>query len=432
MNVYDSTRMEDVMKQDGYVSTSNISDADLVVLNTCHIREKAAEKLYSELGRLQRDKTPKPMIAVAGCVAQAEQEEIARRAPYVDIIVGPQSYHRLPKLVADIKASKVKGDRKRSIDIDFPLESKFDLLPTVQARSVSAFLTIQEGCDKFCSFCVVPYTRGAEFSRPVDSVLQEAKKLMGDGASEVTLLGQNVNAYSGDTKGLAGLIRKLSQIRGLERIRYTTSHPRDMDKELIAAHGGITQLMPYLHLPIQSGSDDLLKKMNRQHTAEDYLKVIEAVRDVRPDIALSSDFIIGHPGESERDFEQTLQLIETVGFAQAYSFKYSPRPGTPASTISEQVPEDIKSVRLEILQNLLNKQQREFNTRFLGQSVPVLFDRKGKLPGQIAGRSPHMQAVHVNCKESEEVDKYFGRTVNVRITGAFRKSLTGTIEHTAL
>ena len=428
MNVYDSARMEDVMKLAGYISTANANDADLVVLNTCHIREKAAEKLYSELGRLRETKSEKTVIAVAGCVAQAEQEEIARRAPYVDVIVGPQSYHRLPKLVTTAESSKLTGLPKRVIDTNFPVESKFDSLPDARGKGPVAFLTIQEGCDKFCSFCVVPYTRGAEFSRPIDSIVSEARQLIEGGVVEITLLGQNVNAYHGDENGLAGLIRKLAKLDGLERIRYTTSHPKDMSKELIAAHGDVPELMPYLHLPIQSGSNEVLSIMNRQHVVDDYVKVIGELRSVRPDIALSSDFIVGHPGETEKDFDCTLALVESVRFAQAYSFKFSQRPGTPASDMGGQVLENVKAQRLKTLQNLLNRQQLEFNDQFAGQLVPVLFERRGKLSGQIAGRTPYMQAVYVNCKGEEAVDNYFGKTLPVRVTAAFGNSLTGSLE----
>ena len=428
MNVYDSARMEDVMNLAGYMSTANANDADLVVLNTCHIREKAAEKLYSELGRLREAKSEKTVIAVAGCVAQAEQEEIARRAPYVDVIVGPQSYHRLPKLVTTAESSKLMGLPKRVIDTNFPVESKFDSLPDARGKGPVAFLTIQEGCDKFCSFCVVPYTRGAEFSRPIDSIVSEARQLIEGGVVEITLLGQNVNAYHGDENGLAGLIRKLAKLDGLDRIRYTTSHPKDMSKELIAAHGDVPELMPYLHLPIQSGSNKILSIMNRQHVVDDYIKVIEELRSVRPDIALSSDFIVGHPGETEKDFDCTLALVESVRFAQAYSFKFSQRPGTPASDMGGQVLENVKAQRLKTLQNLLNRQQLEFNDQFPGQLVPVLFERRGKLSGQIAGRTPYMQAVYVNCKGEEAVDNYFGKTLPVRVTEAFGNSLTGSLE----
>ncbi|NKB20423.1 MAG: tRNA (N6-isopentenyl adenosine(37)-C2)-methylthiotransferase MiaB [Alphaproteobacteria bacterium] len=428
MNVYDSARMADVMAPVGYVATDVADDADLVILNTCHIREKAAEKVYSELGRLRPKKEDGTMIAVAGCVAQAEGDEILRRAPYVDLVVGPQSYHRLPKLVADATAENKSSGRSRVVDTDFPAESKFDFMPAVQSSGPSAFLTIQEGCDKFCAFCVVPYTRGGEFSRPVEAVLTEADQLVGNGATEITLLGQNVNAYHGDDQGLAGLIRKLANIEGLERIRYTTSHPRDMNLDLIAVHGEIPELMPYLHLPIQSGSDAILARMNRKHGADDYLKIIDALRVARPDIALSSDFIVGHPGESDADFEATMALIKKVEYAQAYSFKYSKRPGTPASDMDDQIPEDVKSERLAALQNLLNQQQITFNEQTVGSSIPVLFERRGKLPNQIVGRSPYMQAVHVSCVDAAAADRYLGKIMPVRITGAFANSLAGNLD----
>ena len=428
MNVYDSGRMADVLAPEGYVSTDAVDDADLVILNTCHIREKAAEKVYSELGRIRDAKADGTMIAVAGCVAQAEGDEIMRRAPYVDIVVGPQSYHRLPKLIAEANPTQKAGSRSRVIDTDFPAESKFDFLPAAETQGPSVFLTIQEGCDKFCAFCVVPYTRGAEFSRPVEAVLKEARQLVAAGAAEITLLGQNVNAYHGDDDGLAGLIRKLADIDGLERLRYTTSHPRDMNQDLIAVHGEVPELMPYLHLPIQSGSDAILARMNRKHGAAEYLKIIDELRLARPDIALSSDFIVGHPGETDADFEATMALIKTVEYSQAYSFKYSKRPGTPASDMDDQVPEQVMSDRLAALQGLLNEQQLAFNEGAVGVSVPVLFERRGKLANQIAGRSPYMQSVHVTCRDAEEADQYFGQTMPVRITGAFANSLAGTLD----
>lgn len=431
MNVYDSARMADVLAPEGYVSTDAADDADLVILNTCHIREKAAEKVYSELGRIRDSKEEGTMIAVAGCVAQAEGDEIMRRAPYVDIVVGPQSYHRLPKLIEDAKPAQKSKGRSRVVDTDFPAESKFDFLPAAEVHGPSAFLTIQEGCDKFCAFCVVPYTRGVEFSRPVEAVLKEARQLVADGAVELTLLGQNVNAYHGDDGGLAGLIRKLADIEGLERLRYTTSHPRDMDADLIAVHGDVPQLMPYLHLPIQSGSDAILARMNRKHGAADYLKIIDELRAVRPDIALSSDFIVGHPGETNADFEATMSLIRSVEYAQAYSFKYSKRPGTPASDMDDQIPEDVKAARLTALQTLLNEQQLAFNERTVDISMPVLFERRGKLANQIAGRSPYMQSVHVTCQNAEEADQYFRKIVPVRVTGAFANSLAGFLENEA-
>ena len=429
MNVYDSARMGDVLAQEGYIATDGPADADLVILNTCHIREKAAEKVYSELGRLRALKeSGRSMIAVAGCVAQAEGEEIMRRAPYVDFVVGPQNYHQLSKLVANATSSNNSLGFPHAINTDFPAESKFDFLPEARANGPAVFLTIQEGCDKFCSFCVVPYTRGVEFSRPASAVLEEARQLISDGAAEITLLGQNVNAYHGDDGGLAGLIQKLSEIDGLDRIRYTTSHPRDMDKDLIAAHANVSKLMPHLHLPVQSGSNAILARMNRQHVAEEYLNIIDKLKSARPDIALSSDFIVGYPGETDADFESTLELVDAVGYAQAYSFKYSKRPGTPASDREDQVPEQVKSDRLEALQNLLNRQQLEFNKEFVGKVVPVLFERRGKLPQQIAGRTPYMQAVHVDCENTDMVNHYLGKILPIRIFEAFDNSLAGIIE----
>ena len=428
MNVYDSARMGDVLAQEGYIATDVPGNADLVILNTCHIREKAAEKVYSELGRLRSLKESGMLIAVAGCVAQAEGEEIMRRAPYVDFVFGPQNYHQLPKLVANAILPQKSLDFAPAIKTDFPAESKFDFLPEARPKGPSVFLTIQEGCDKFCSFCVVPYTRGVEFSRPASAVLEEAGQLTNGGAAEITLLGQNVNAYHGDDGGLAGLIQKLSEIDGLDRIRYTTSHPRDMDEDLIAAHGNVSKLMPHLHLPVQSGSDTTLARMNRQHVTDDYLKIIDKLREARPDIALSSDFIVGYPGETDADFESTLELVKAVGYAQAYSFKYSKRPGTPASDRDDQVPEHVKSDRLEALQDLLNRQQLEFNKGFVGKVVPVLFERRGKLPQQIAGRTPYMQAVHVDCENTEMANQYFGKILPIRIFDAFANSLTGIIE----
>ncbi len=418
MNVYDSDRMADVLAPEGYARTDDADDADLVILNTCHIREKAAEKVYSELGRLRRKDGP--VIAVAGCVAQAEGEEVLRRAPNVDLVVGPQTYHRLPQLLRD-------AARKRGVvDTDFPAETKFGDMPPPALGGPAAFLTIQEGCDKFCAFCVVPYTRGAEYSRPGDEVIEEARGLVAAGAREITLLGQNVNAYHGCDDGLAGLIRMLDEIDGLDRIRYTTSHPRDMSDALIAAHAEIPSLMPYLHLPVQSGSDGILKRMNRQHAAADYEEIIVRIRAARPDIALSSDFIVGHPGESDADFEETLALIERVRYAQAYSFKYSPRPGTPAAEADDQVPEPVKAERLARLQELLNRHQLEFNDQFVGRDMAVLLDRAGRRDGQLAGRSPYNQAVHVTFSGAEEARAFLGRIVTVRIAEAKPNSLSGT------
>jgi tRNA-2-methylthio-N6-dimethylallyladenosine synthase len=428
MNVYDSARMADVLHPLGYRPTTAPEDADMVILNTCHIREKAAEKVYSELGRLRQAKAERQrrgddmIIAVAGCVAQAEGEEITRRAPYVDIVFGPQTYHRLPELVA--RAARAGAT---VLDTEFPLESKFDLLPEEGgAPGPSAFLTIQEGCDKFCTFCVVPYTRGAEFSRPVDAVVAEARRLVDGGAREITLLGQNVNAYhgvgpDGNEWQLGALVRRLAGIEGLARIRYTTSHPRDMDDDLIAAHGELPQLMPFLHLPVQSGADRILAAMNRRHGADDYFRVVDRLRAARPDIALSSDFIVGYPGESDADFASTLALVETVGFAQAYSFKYSPRPGTPAAD-EAQVSEDVKSARLDALQAALGQQQDAFNRATVGRVLPVLIERRGRHPGQLVGRSPYNQAVHLTAPPV-----LIGSIVRVAIGATTAHSLRGTL-----
>lgn len=402
MNVYDSARMADVMAPLGYRETPSPDEADLVVLNTCHIREKAAEKVYSELGRLKQLKTKRAemgrplLVAVAGCVAQAEGAEMTRRARAVDIVVGPQSYHRLPELVA-----KVSREGGQALDTEFSPEDKFDFLPASDGPSaVSAFLTVQEGCDKFCSFCVVPYTRGAEASRPPESLLAEARSLALRGAREITLLGQNVNAYRGEDEDgrvwtLGRLIRRLADIPGILRLRYTTSHPRDMDDDLVAAHAHVPKLMPFLHLPVQSGSDRVLEAMNRRHRADDYRRAVGCLRNARPDIALSSDFIVGFPGESDADFDATLALVGEVGFAQAFSFKYSRRPGTPASVMARQVPEPVKEARLRVLQARLTAQQASFNASLVGRRVPVLFEGSGRHVGQVAGRSPYLQAVHV-------------------------------------
>ncbi len=436
MNAYDSKRMVDVLAPLGYCQSEQLENADLVILNTCHIREKAAEKIYSELGRLRAIKNerlesgPPMMIGVAGCVAQAEGAEILRRAPFVDLVFGPQTYHRLPEMVA--RAQRDMGAREFSgrgiIDTQFPIEPKFDSLPPATSPGPSAFLTVQEGCDRFCTFCVVPYTRGAEFSRSVADVIAEAVALVDSGARELILLGQNVNAYHGVSPAggewrLAELIRELAEIPNLERLRYTTSHPRDMTSDLIRAHGEIEILMPYLHLPVQSGSDRVLSAMNRQHTSENYLDIIEAVRAARPNIALSSDFIVGHPGETEEDFEDTLTLVERVGFAQAYSFKYSPRPGTPASAMEDIATEDEKSSRLARLQEVLNKQQSQFNDEFVGVVLPVLIDRKGRDENQLAGRSPWMQAVHVDFDGPRSAQLAYGQTIDVRIMTARPNSL---------
>jgi len=431
MNVYDSDRMADVLAPLGYAPTDMVDGADMVILNTCHIREKASEKVFSELGRLRHLKERmadqqgrKMTIAVAGCVAQAEGEEITRRAPWVDIVVGPQTYHRLPELVGQLDPSS----RNRIIDTDFPEEVKFDFLPGEHApRGPAAFLSVQEGCDKFCAFCVVPYTRGAEFSRPVKTVLEEAKRLVASGTRELTLLGQNVNAYhgahdNGKDWSLGRLIRALAEVDGLERIRYTTSHPLDMDDELIAAHGDVPQLMPYLHLPIQSGSNHILQEMNRRHTSDVYLAVIDKLRNVRPDIAMSGDFIVGFPGESDADFAETLALVNKVGYASAYSFKYSPRPGTPAANADVQVAEAVKSERLESLQQLLNAQQFAFNKSTEGRVVDVLVERAGGRDGQMAGRSPYMQAVNFIGTADQ-----IGQIVPCCLSAARQNSMTGEI-----
>lgn len=395
MNVYDSERMAEALGGQGYVETATPDDADMILLNTCHIREKAAEKVYSELGRYKGLKEAKPdlKIGVAGCVAQAEGREIMRRQPLVDLVVGPQSYHRLPELTA--KA----GQGAKMLDTDFPEEDKFEHLSArpKAARGPTAFLTVQEGCDKFCAFCVVPYTRGAEVSRPADRVLTEARDLVERGVREITLLGQNVNAYHGHPRGLAGLIRELARIDGLARIRFTTSHPNDMDEELIAAHGDCDKLMPYLHLPVQAGSDRILKRMNRQHTAAQYLELIERLRAVRPDLHLSGDFIVGFPEETEEDFRATLDLIGAVRYGSAFSFKYSPRPGTPAAERA-QVPEAEKDDRLQRLQALLGQQQKALQDAMVGREVGVLFEKTGRMPGQMVGKSDHLHAVHVACE----------------------------------
>jgi tRNA-2-methylthio-N6-dimethylallyladenosine synthase len=427
MNVYDSDRMAETLAPLGYAPTDGPESADMVILNTCHIREKAAEKLFSELGRLRGLKALRRqgghdlVIAVAGCVAQAEGAEILRRAPHVDIVLGPQTYHRLPEMVA--RAARGAGAQ---LDTEFPVESKFDHLPAATgAAGITAFLSVQEGCDKFCSFCVVPYTRGAEASRPVAAVLAEATGLVERGAREITLLGQNVNAYhgagpDGEEWGLARLIGALARIEGLARIRYTTSHPADMDEALIAAHGEEEKLMPFLHLPVQSGSDRILAAMNRKHRARDYLGLVERLRQARPDLALSTDIIVGYPGEGETDFAATLALIEAVGFAGAFSFKYSPRPGTPAAIAPDQVPEPVKAERLARLQALFARQMRAFNESMIGRRVAVLFDSPGRHPGQLKGRSPYLQPVHAEAPES-----LIGCIAEVEIEGLGASSLRG-------
>jgi tRNA-2-methylthio-N6-dimethylallyladenosine synthase len=440
MNVYDSDRMADVLRPLGYALADTPEQADLVVLNTCHIREHASEKVYSELGRLRDTKAERRAaggdltIAVAGCVAQAEGEEIARRQPAVDIVVGPQAYHRLPELLAEAerKSAILRAGKRLPgagvLDTEFPAESKFDHLPSPQGvRAGSAFLSIQEGCDKFCTFCVVPYTRGAEYSRPVSAVLAEARQLVAAGAIELTLLGQNVNAYHGEapdgsTWSLARLIRELAEIEGVARLRYTTSHPRDMDDDLIRAHGEVPQLMPYLHLPVQSGSDRILEAMNRRHGRALFLDIVDRLRSVRPDLALSSDFIVGFPGESDADFDDTMRLIDQVGFASAFSFKYSRRPGTPGATLQDQVPESVKSARLAALQALLGRQAREFNASKVGATVPVLFAESGRKPGQIIGKTPWLQSVY-----AEGNPRLIGHVVDVRLIEGHPNSLAGEI-----
>jgi tRNA-2-methylthio-N6-dimethylallyladenosine synthase len=436
MNVYDSLRMADLLAPLGYRQVETPDAADLVILNTCHIREKAAEKVYSELGRLRALKRARATaggamtIAVAGCVAQAEGAEMLQRAPQVDMVVGPQSYHRLPELLAQVAraASAGAGPGRGVLATDFPVESKFDHLPAAPGQGPSAFLSIQEGCDKFCTFCVVPYTRGAEYSRPVADVVAEAQRLVTEGAVEITLLGQNVNAYHGAAPAgggswrLARLLRRLAEIDGLARLRYTTSHPRDMDDDLIAAHGDLPQLMPYLHLPVQSGSDEVLAAMNRRHRADDYRRVVDRLRAARPDLALSSDFIVGFPGERDADFAATLRLVTEVGFAQAYSFKYSARPGTPAAGLAEQVPEAVKAERLAALQQLLDAQQLAFNRATVGRALPILLERAGRRRGQLVGRSPYMQAVHLAAP-----DELFGTLVAARIEAAGPNSLSAVL-----
>ncbi|HET9149842.1 MAG TPA: tRNA (N6-isopentenyl adenosine(37)-C2)-methylthiotransferase MiaB [Alphaproteobacteria bacterium] len=433
MNVYDSARMAEALAPHGFEAAGSSADADLVILNTCHIREKASEKVYSELGRLrlareERGQGRDLMIAVGGCVAQAEGEEMTRRAPFVDVVFGPQTYHRLPELVAKAAEARAAGTSARLVATEFPAESKFDVLPKASTASPSsAFLSVQEGCDKFCTFCVVPYTRGAEASRPVSAILEEARRLVARGAREITLLGQNVNAFHGEGPdgrpwSLGHLIRALADVEGVARIRYTTSHPRDMDDDLIAAHGEVPALMPYLHLPVQSGSDAVLDAMNRRYTAADYLRVVEKLRSARPDIALASDFIVGFPGETERDFEATLALVRAVGFSQAYAFKYSARPGTPAAERDGQIGEAEKTGRLAVLQERIAELSLAFNRGTVGRTMPVLLDHRGRHPGQLGGRSPYMQAVHVAAGRVPE-----GAEALVRITDAFAHSVEGVL-----
>jgi tRNA-2-methylthio-N6-dimethylallyladenosine synthase len=432
MNVYDSRRMAEALEGRGFAETEAPEEADLVILNTCHIREKAAEKVYSEVGKLKRLKAVRQAegrefrIAVAGCVAQAEGEEIIRRAPAVDLVFGPQSYHRLPDFL-----TRLDDGAGQVIDTEFPAEDKFERLERSAAplkpRTVSAFVTVQEGCDKFCTFCVVPYTRGIEFSRPVGRVEAEIRRLVEAGVREITLLGQNVNAYHGEGPdgaqwSLGKLLGRLSGIEGLERLRYTTSHPRDMDEELITAHGANPKVMPYLHLPVQSGSDRVLHAMNRRHTQSEYLDLVRRIRQARPDIALSSDFIVGFPGEADEDFAATLDLVRAVGYAQAYSFKYSPRPGTPAAQRADQVPEEVKKERLSVLQELLEAQQQAFNASCVGRSFEVLLERSGRHEGQLIGRSPYLQAVHLAADGAR-----IGDLVQVRVESIGAHSLSAHI-----
>jgi len=429
MNVYDSARMADTLSPLGYVETSHLDEADMVVINTCHIREKASEKVFSELGRLRKMKSSRQeqenrnmTIAVAGCVAQAEGEEIARRAPWVDLIVGPQAYHTLPQLVSKLDPTS----REAVINTDFPVENKFDFLPEEHTpRGPAAFLSVQEGCDKFCTFCVVPYTRGAEFSRPVKGIMDEAKRLIENGSVELNLLGQNVNAWHGEaedgqTWSFGRLLYALAELDGLKRIRYTTSHPLDMHDDLFDAHAEIPQLMPYLHLPVQSGSDRILAAMNRRHDRDTYFRIIDRLRDARPNMALSGDFIVGFPGETDRDFADTLNLIDRVNYASAYSFKYSPRPGTPAASHEDQIDEAVKSERLAGLQQLLASQQQMFNHSKLGEVMDILIERPASREGQKAGRSPWMQAVHFSENSGE-----IGDIIPVKIVAAYQNSLAG-------
>jgi tRNA-2-methylthio-N6-dimethylallyladenosine synthase len=412
MNVYDGERMAELLGAQGMAAADG-DDADLVVLNTCHIREKAAEKAYSDIGRLRREDGSKPLIALAGCVAQAEGAEAKRRSAMIDMVVGPQAYHRLPEMVA----AAARG--ARPVDTDMPAISKFEALPSRRRASPSAFLTVQEGCDKFCTYCVVPYTRGAEVSRPWQAIVDEARALVEAGAREIVLLGQNVNAWADDTRGLADLIRALAKIDGLERIRYTTSHPADMTDELIAAHGEVDKLMPYLHLPVQAGSNRILKAMNRSHTVETYLATIEKMRSARADIALSGDFIVGFPGETEEDFEATLKIVDEVRYASAYSFKYSPRPGTPAAAMEDQITREIMDERLQRLQERINAHQLAFNKAKVGVDTQVLIERRGKHEGQMIGRSPWLQSVHV------DTDAQAGDIIDVTLVAAGPNSLTG-------
>ena len=419
MNVYDGQRMAEMLEAEGMVAAEGVA-ADLVVLNTCHIRERAAEKVYSDIGRLAREDGTRPMIAVAGCVAQAEGAEIPRRARTVDIVVGPQAYHRLPAMIAEAAAGR------KAIDTDLPRLDKFAVLPARRRVSASAFLTVQEGCDKFCTYCVVPYTRGSEISRPMAAIVDEARALVDAGAIEITLLGQNVNAWTGTdaaggAQGLDGLIRAIDRVPGVRRIRYMTSHPQDMDDGLIAAHGDVETLMPFLHLPVQSGSNRVLKAMNRKHDVASYETILDRVRRTRPDIALSSDFIVGFPGETEAEFEDTLRLVERAGYASAFSFKFSARPGTPAADMGGHVPEDVMNIRLQHLQAGIARGQIAFNKRSIGITTPILIERNGRKPGQRIGKTPWMQSVHV------ETEAKIGEMVEVEIVSAGPNSLGGVL-----
>lgn len=436
MNVYDSEQMVNVLSPLGFEVTDDSDNADLVILNTCHIREKAAEKVYSELGRLkavQRDKKaagwngPDQKLAVAGCVAQAEGDEVFKRAPSVDMVFGPQSYHKLPEMVTRLYEAQT-GERVRLIDTEFPVEDKFDALPKpTSVDGPSAFLTVQEGCDKFCTFCVVPYTRGGEYSRPAQSIVDEAKAMADLGVRELTLLGQNVNAYHGEGShghdvSLAGLIHMLAEIDGIDRLRFTTSHPNDMSDDLYEAFRDQPKLMPYLHLPVQAGSDKVLDAMNRHHTADEYRAIIQRLRDMRPDMAISGDFIVGFPGETDQDFAETLRLVTDIGYQSAYSFKYSMRPGTPGAALGDQIPDSVKSERLAMLQALLNEQQLAFNQASVGKTMQVLMERPGRQPGQLLGRSPYMQSIHVDAPE-----RLLGQIVTVKVTEAKANSIAGEV-----
>jgi len=435
MNVYDGQRMADILSHQGYEETATPEGADLILLNTCHIRDRAVQKVYTELGKLrdiknaQKADGQETRIVVAGCVAQAEGGEIQRRQPAVDLVVGPQAYHRLPELLAEAAARRV-------VDTDLPIEDKFGFLPApkpqaIRARGVSAFVTVQEGCDKFCAFCVVPYTRGAEFSRPVAQIMTEVERLAAAGVRDVTLIGQNVNAYHGEGSdgavwGLARLMHRVAEVPGIARIRYTTSHPRDMDDDLIAAHRDLPQVMPFLHLPVQAGSDRILAAMNRKHTGDEYRRLVERIREARPDIALSSDFIVGFPGETDADFEDTIRLVDEIGFASSYSFKYSPRPGTPAADIDAQVPREVMDERLYRLQERIEHHRQAFNATMVGRTVEVLLERAGRYPGQLAGKSPYLQAVQI-----ESTANQIGDIVRVVIEKTSTNSLFGRLAEPA-